>query len=142
MLRRVNAEIAVSGPWDVKHCVGGMIELAFIAEALQLIFGPGEQKLFRANTAAAIKGLAAAGHLAAGDAKRLVKADFLWRTIQGIARITGLKDKDSSPPAAMIAPLLRATGTADLAALRARMSEAGDDVRACFDRVIGGGAGK
>jgi glutamate-ammonia-ligase adenylyltransferase len=138
MLRRVNAELAVNGPWDVKHCVGGMIELAFIAEALQLIFGPGEQKLLQANTAAAIKGLAAAGHLAAGDAKALVKADFLWRTIQGIARITGLKDKESSPPAAMIAPLLRATGTADLAALRGRMGEAGADVRACFGRVIGG----
>jgi glutamate-ammonia-ligase adenylyltransferase len=120
-----------------------MIELAFIAEALQLIFGPGEEKLFRANTAAAIKGLAAAGHLTAGDAKALVNADFLWRTIQGIARITGLKDKDSAPPAAMLAPLLRATGTADLAALRARMGEAGDGVRECFGRMIrGGGAEK
>jgi glutamate-ammonia-ligase adenylyltransferase len=138
MLRRVNAELPLAGPWDVKHCVGGMIELAFIAEALQLIFGPAEKTLFRANTAAAIKGLAAAGHLAAGDAKRLVAADFLWRTIQGIARITGLRDKDSSPPRAMLAPLLRATGTADLAELRARMDEAGAEVRDCFERVIGG----
>jgi glutamate-ammonia-ligase adenylyltransferase len=140
MLRRVNAELPVTGPWDVKHCIGGMMEVAFIAEALQLVFGPAERKLFRPNTAAAIKGLAAARHIAAADARALLKADFLWRTIQGIARITGLKDKESSPPAAMVAPLLRATGTADLAALRARMSEAGADVRKCFGRVIGGGA--
>jgi glutamate-ammonia-ligase adenylyltransferase len=137
MLARVNAEIAVTGPWDVKHCKGGLIELAFIAEALQLIHGPDDPALFRANTAAALRGLAKAGHLSRDDEAALLKADFLWRTIQGIARITGLKDKDAEPQAAMLAPLLRATNTLDLPHLHATMQQAGAAVRDCFTRIIG-----
>jgi glutamate-ammonia-ligase adenylyltransferase len=137
MLARVNAEIPPSGPWDVKHRVGGMIELAFIAEALELIFGPADPLLLRANTAEALRALAAAGHLARDDEAVLLAADFLWRTIQGIARITGLKEREADPPAAMLAPLLRATGALDLAGLRGTMERAGGNVRACFIRIIG-----
>jgi glutamate-ammonia-ligase adenylyltransferase len=137
MLTRINAELPVTGPWDVKHIPGGMIELAFIAEALQLIHGPANPALFHANTAAAIRAMAKAGHIAAADSISLLNADFLWRSIQGIARITGLKEKDTAPQPAMLAPLFRATNTLDLAQLRATMERAEADVRACFTRLIG-----
>jgi glutamate-ammonia-ligase adenylyltransferase len=139
MLARVNAELPPAGPWDVKHCKGGMIELAFIAEALQLIHGPAAPALFRANTAAALRALAAAGHIVEADAAVLVAADFLWRTIQGIARITGLRDRQAEPGVAMLAPLLRATATVDFSQLRATMSQAQDDVRRCFEYYVGTG---
>ena len=64
-------------------------------------------------------------------------ADFLWRTIQGIDRITGLRDQDINPPPTMLAPLLRATGAANQADLRATMAQAEDDVHDCFTRNIG-----
>jgi len=137
MLARINAELPAAGPWDVKHCPGGLIELAFIAEALQLIHGPANPSLFHANTAAAIRALAKAGHIFAPDSTALLNADFLWRTIQGISRITGLKEKDTAPQPAMLAPLFRATNTLDLAQLRATMRQAEADVRACFTRLIG-----
>jgi glutamate-ammonia-ligase adenylyltransferase len=137
MLARVNAEFPPAGPWDVKYRKGGMIELAFIAEALQLIHGPSDPSLFHPNTAAALRALAAAGHLAQRDSDMLIAADFLWRTIQGIDRITGLRDQDADPPAAMLAPLLRATGSPDLARLRDGMEETGAAVHACFARLLG-----
>ncbi len=137
MLAKVNAEIAPAGPWDVKYRKGGMMELAFIAEALQLIHGQADPSLFRANTAEAIRGLARAGHLSRQDCAVLLRVDLLWRTIQGIDRITGLRDQDIDPPPAMLAPLLRATDTAGLARLRAAMAQAGDDVHDCFNRLIG-----
>jgi glutamate-ammonia-ligase adenylyltransferase len=136
MLKRVNAEFPAAGPWDVKYREGGMIELAFIAEALQLIHGPADHTLFRPNTATAIRALAQAGKIADEDSLSLQKADFLWRTIQGITRITGLRDRDSDPPASLLAPLLRATGAIDLADLRATMAQAGASVRSCFRRYI------
>jgi glutamate-ammonia-ligase adenylyltransferase len=120
----------------VKTLPGGMLELAFIAEALQLIHGPADPALFRANTAEALRALAAAGHLRQADGQRLVAADFLWRSIQGIDRLTGLRETETVPPAAMLAPLLRATRTPDLAALRAAMAEASGAARVCFDRYI------
>jgi glutamate-ammonia-ligase adenylyltransferase len=136
MLKRINAEFTAAGPWDVKYREGGMIELAFIAEALQLIHGPADQTLFHANTAAAIRALERAGHLSSDDALSLLKADFLWRTIQGLARITGLREKDADPPPAMLAPLLRATAAIDLQELRATMDAAAHSVRLCFRRYI------
>jgi glutamate-ammonia-ligase adenylyltransferase len=137
MLSKVNAEFTRVGPWDVKYRAGGMIELAFIAEALQLIHGPSEPMLFRANTAEALRALQRAGHVTEADAATLQGADFMWRTIQGIDRITGLRDQDATPPPAMLAPLLRATNTIDLGHLRATMTKAGEDVRDCFTRYIG-----
>ena len=136
MLARLNAEFPPAGPWDVRYRKGGMIEVAFIAEALQLVHGPGNPDLFQANTTAAFRALAAAGHLAPRDAEILRDADFLWRTIQGIDRITGLRDETAAPPPAMLAPLLRATGESALAPLQARMAQAGEDVHDCFERLI------
>jgi glutamate-ammonia-ligase adenylyltransferase len=137
MLARLNAEISAAGPWDVKYRKGGMIELAFIAEALQLIHGPQNQALYRANTGEALRALQKAGHLTQPDSNLLQKADFLWRTIQGINRITGLRDQDIDPPQTMLAPLLRATKSATLAELRATMAQAEDDVHDCFMRHLG-----
>ena len=138
MLARVNAEFAPAGPWDVKYRCGGMIELAFIAEALQLIHGPENPSLLHPNTAAAIRALEHAGHLAPADARTLVAADLLWRTIQGQARITGLRDKDDAPPRATLGALLRATGAIDVTELRATMEQAGRSVRQCFEKYIEG----
>jgi glutamate-ammonia-ligase adenylyltransferase len=136
MLARVNAEISPAGPWDVKYRVGGLMELAFIAEALQLIHGPENPALFHPNTAAAIRALERAGHIEPEDSRALLVADILWRTIQGQARITGLRDKDESPPRAMLGAVLRATGAIDVTELRATMEEAGQSVRRCFERYI------
>jgi len=139
MRDRLEAEIRPRGPFDVKHLPGGMLELTFIAEALQLIYGPDEPNLFHANTTAALKALEAAGHLAAADAAALVGADFLWRSVQGIDRITGLAETTTEPQPAMLAPLLRATATPDLASLREAMAKAGQTVRDCFERIINQG---
>jgi glutamate-ammonia-ligase adenylyltransferase len=137
MLARLNNEISAAGPWDVKYRKGGMIELAFIAEALQLIHGPQNQALYRANTGEALRALQKAGHLTQADSSLLQNANFLWRTIQGINRITGLRDQDIDPPQTMLAPLLRATKSATLADLRATMAQAEDDVHECFMRNLG-----
>jgi glutamate-ammonia-ligase adenylyltransferase len=139
MRDRLAAEIPPRGPFDVKHLPGGMLELAFIAEALQLIHGPAAPGLFRPNTAAALRALSEAGHLAAADAQALIAADFLWRSVQGIDRITGLAESTAEPPAAMLTPLLRATATKDLPALRAAMAKASQSVRDCFERIINKG---
>jgi glutamate-ammonia-ligase adenylyltransferase len=136
MRNRLSADLPATGPFDVKHRAGGMLELGFIAEALQLIHGPGEPSLFRANTASALRHLRDAGKLPARDAAALIAADHLWRTIQGINRITGLPDSAATPPPAMLAPLLRATNTAELAALLATMANTGQTVRDCFQRHI------
>jgi [glutamine synthetase] adenylyltransferase / [glutamine synthetase]-adenylyl-L-tyrosine phosphorylase len=136
MRDRLMAEKPPNGPFDVKHLPGGMLELGFIAEALQLIHGPADPKLFRTNSADALRALSAAGHLPEADAKALIAAGFFWRSVQGINRITGLSERATAPPAAMLRPLLRATGMADLAELQRAMEHTSGIVRACFNRHI------
>ncbi|HTJ90647.1 MAG TPA: bifunctional [glutamine synthetase] adenylyltransferase/[glutamine synthetase]-adenylyl-L-tyrosine phosphorylase [Acidocella sp.] len=140
MRDRLMAELPPRGPFDLKTRVGGMMELAFIAEALQLVHGPANPKLFHANTTAALQALGAAGHLPEADMQALVEADFLWRSIHGINRITGLRDRATQPPPSMAAPLLRVTNLPDLPALFAAMDRAGAAVRDCFERHINHGA--
>jgi glutamate-ammonia-ligase adenylyltransferase len=133
---RLAGELPPRGLFDVKALPGGMMEVVFIAQALQLMHGPARPELFQPNTAAALRGLARAGVLVEPDADMLIRADHLWRTIQGINRITGLSDRAETPPAAMLAPLLRATETPDLTALRQKMTWTGEAVRACFNRIF------
>jgi glutamate-ammonia-ligase adenylyltransferase len=140
MRDRLAEELPRRGVWDVKTMAGGMMEVMFIAQALQLIHGPAHPAVFQPNTKAAFLALDQAGKLGSGDAALLVGADFLWRSIQGINRITGLSDRAEDPPPAMLAPLLRATDSTDLSQLRAVMAETADAVRALFDRIIKGGA--
>jgi glutamate-ammonia-ligase adenylyltransferase len=136
MRDRLATEMPPRGPFDVKALPGGMMEVVFVAQALQLMHGPALPELFQPNTVAALRGLAQAGMLAGRDAETLIRADRFWRTIQGINRITGLSDRAETPPAAMLAPLLRATNTQDLAALRQEMAWTGAAARDCFDRII------
>jgi glutamate-ammonia-ligase adenylyltransferase len=142
MQLRLAAELPPRGPFDLRTIPGGMMEVGFVAQALELIHGPAQPALFQPNTAAALAGLAAAGHLGADDAAALTRADFLWRTIQGINRITGLSVRAANPPAAMLEPLLRATGLGTLEALRDEMAAAASAAHAVFMRLIVKGAAK
>ncbi len=136
MRERLAKELPPQGVFDVKTRTGGMMEVVFIAQALQLIHAPEMPALLHPNTVSAFKALRAAEIITPREAETLIAAEQLWRTIQGINRITGLSDRATHPPAAMLGPLLRATGTLDLDMLTTKMDEAGHSVRACFNHLI------
>jgi glutamate-ammonia-ligase adenylyltransferase len=138
MRDRLAAERPPVGPYDIKHLPGGLLELGFIGEALQLIHGQEHPACLHANMARSLQVMARRGVLARGDAAALTAASRFWRTVQGLNRITGLPERAAAPPAAMLRPLLVALGHADEAALRARMAETADIVRSSFARHIGG----
>ncbi len=143
MRRRLLRDLPPSGPWDVKLRPGGGMEVEFVAQVLQLAYGvrPGCQ-----NTARALRRLAADGALPGDEAAALIRADLLWRTIQGMVRITVGRGAAALPAAAAEA-LLRAAGRAeggraedgglDLAALHVSMDQAARTVRRIFDQRIG-----
>ncbi len=137
MRARIARDLPPAGPWDVKLRRGGQIEVEFIAQALQLVYLAGEPHLANPTTRIALQGLAAAGHLAPPDAASLVRADHLWRTIQGMLRITQGRTQPADLPNAYADPLLRATGAVDLPAFRATLDATADQVRAIFVRYVG-----
>jgi glutamate-ammonia-ligase adenylyltransferase len=140
MQARLATDMPSHGPFDLRATSGGMMEISFVAQALQLIHGATDPALFQPNTAAALAGLAAAGHLHESEAEALTRADFLWRTIQGINRITGLSTRATEPPAAMLEPLLRATGFETLAALHGEIADTAKAAHEIFSKLIIEGA--
>lgn len=140
MYARLVAEMKPKGPFDVRITPGGMMDIGFIAQALQLIHGQTNRTLFHPNTTEAIHALATAGHLPLEEADTLIRADFLWRTIQGINRITGLSEKATTPPASMVEPLLRITEVETLSKLLAQMADTKAAVHDIFTKTIVKGA--
>jgi glutamate-ammonia-ligase adenylyltransferase len=137
MRDRLAAERPPAGPYDIKHLPGGLLELGFIGEALQLIHGQDHPACLRANMAASLTALVRLGALTAAEAAALTAASRFWRTVEGMNRITGLSARATAAPAAMLRPLLASLDLADEAALRARMDATGRIVRDAFARHIG-----
>ena len=90
----------------------------------------------------ALRRLADAGALAEDEATALIRADRLWRTVQGMLRITlGQAHPEAQLPEASARPLLRAVlpllGRLDAAGLHASLERTAEQVRAIFVRRIG-----
>ena len=134
MRARMLREIPPSGPWDVKLMPGGQVDVEFVVQTA-LLLTPRAWPAQAIRTA--IVRLADSGVLSGAEAATLTEADRLWRSIQGLLRITvGARPAPDLPDAALDA-LLRATGDCDAGALRARMANVAVRVRAVFDKYVG-----
>lgn len=122
------------GPWDVKHAVGGQIEVEFIVQTALLLT---PDVLPAPTIRLAIERLAQAGALTPAERDALTAADHLYRTTQGLLRITvGPRPPEEVPDAAMDT-LLAAAGEIDAASFRARLGNAAAQVRAVFNARVG-----
>ena len=143
MRTRLARELPPDGPWDVKLRAGGLMEVEFVAQVLQLIHAPTQPALCSPTTRIALARLAAADKLAAADAAVLIRADRLWRSVQGMLRITLGWDIRDELPDASAEKLLRACvaagldGASSIPCLRAALDHMAADVRAVFTRHIG-----
>jgi len=133
MRARITRDLPPHGEWDVRLRVGGLIEVEFIAQVLQLIHAPLNPALLAQNTCEALTRLEDAGVLSAADAALLIRADRAWRTIQGLIRLMVA----GKSPGSLTAPAeaaLRRDLVPDLEGFIAYLATA---VRATFTRLIG-----
>ncbi|MEN0076167.1 MAG: bifunctional [glutamine synthetase] adenylyltransferase/[glutamine synthetase]-adenylyl-L-tyrosine phosphorylase [Paracraurococcus sp.] len=143
MRQRMLRDLPPEGPWDLKAMPGGLVEVEFIAQALQLRHAADAPKVLATTTRLALARLREAGVLPAGEAATLIAADQLWRTAIGLIRLTHGRSRDPALPGPAAAALLRATApllpapAVDLEALRAQMRAVAAEVRAIFERRIG-----
>lgn len=142
MRARLMRDLPAKGPWDVKHRAGGQMEVELLTQALQLTCALRHPEALSPTTRDALARLADAGALSDEDADLLIRADRIWRTVQGMLRLTeGQKPADSLSEASADA-LLRAAALAgaeavDVSALRATLDALAQQVRAAFVRTIG-----
>lgn len=123
--------------WDVKYLRGGLIDVEFLAQYLELRHGHDAPQVLSASTGEALAQLAAAGHLAADDAQCLITAERLWRALVGMLRLTvaGPLDEEQAPPGLKLA-LAKAAGVENFDSLKQLMQRTAHSVFAIFNRVI------
>jgi glutamate-ammonia-ligase adenylyltransferase len=137
MRKRIEAEKGTDNVWDLKQVRGGLVDLEFIAQYLQLIHASEHPDVLDQNTVAAYQKLMRAGLLDVAAAEKLIDAA---RLIHGLTQILRLCIEEAFDPAT--APsglkelLARAGDAPGFAALEARLKAALAEVAALFSRLV------
>ncbi|MDP6803980.1 MAG: bifunctional [glutamine synthetase] adenylyltransferase/[glutamine synthetase]-adenylyl-L-tyrosine phosphorylase [Rhodospirillales bacterium] len=141
MRQRIQAEHGTDDPWNVKHLPGGLVDVEFIAQYLQLRFAHASPDILSPNTRCAFARLRDAGHLDASAAADLVSALELWQTVQGLLRLSlgrsPGRGHEGEAPDPLLDALARATGVSNLAALEETMRITAASVVKHYDKIVG-----
>jgi glutamate-ammonia-ligase adenylyltransferase len=138
MRHRIAKAHPPSNPWDVKYASGGLVDVEFIAQYLQLRHAADHKTVLEPNTSGTLARLCEAGVLDPETANMLSQAGKLWRTIQGMLRFTveGPFDEEGATDG-LKAALVRATEMEDFPALKHEMAATAPRVRNAFIAVAG-----
>ncbi len=137
MRARIEREKPAKSIWSVKYLRGGLIDLEFIAQYLQLRHASRHPEILSGSTETAFETLAAAGLLAPETAEALVRATRFMRQVQGMLRLTVGPAFDADQlPQSLQAALARGAGLDDFATLRARLVETAAEVAAIYEEIV------
>ena len=124
MRRRVAQEHGTDNPWTIKHVRGGLVDVEFLCQYLQLRHAADHPSVLCATTAEAYRRLGAAGIIPSAVAGELAAASTFLHNIQGFLRLTVEHTFDvESASEGLHAALARAGGAHDVHAVRSRLLE-------------------
>jgi [glutamine synthetase] adenylyltransferase / [glutamine synthetase]-adenylyl-L-tyrosine phosphorylase len=137
MRAMIEKEKGTKDIWQSKYYSGGLVDVEFIAQFLQVVQAARNPAILDQNTVGALRNLAAAGFLTTADANALVSAALLYQDTGQIVRLCadGVFDPAAAPHD-LIDLLLHATGEPDLARLEARLRDNYAEVSALFAKLI------
>jgi glutamate-ammonia-ligase adenylyltransferase len=137
MRGRIWAEKGTDNPWELKHARGGLVDIEFIAQHLQLVHGPARDDILDQNTVGALTRLDRQGLLGPDGGATLVSAARLLNDLTQILRLCleGPVRVETIPDG--LKELLARVGAAPSFAsldtqLRAVLAESADQ----FDRLV------
>lgn len=138
MRGRMARERAAKSIWDLKLAAGGLVDIEFIAQALQLAHAADAPNVLSPNTGEALQRLRDAGKLDAGACAKLVDAWALWSALQHLLRIcvAGEFAPEAAPPP-LLERLAALGGVANFEALEDKVRDEQARVRALFVQLVG-----
>jgi glutamate-ammonia-ligase adenylyltransferase len=136
MRQKLAAQFSAANPWDLKFASGGLVDIEFIAQTLQLCTAPRGGDVLDTNTLAALKKLGAAGALSTDDSNTLQSAASLQQALTQALRIAldGTLDPATATPG-LKGVLVRAAGLENFSELELKLSQAQESVRQIFTRL-------
>lgn len=137
MRARIEMEKGTRNIWDLKQVRGGLVDLEFIAQHLQLVSAHRHPRVLDQNTVQALERLAACGDLDRADADRLIEAGRLVHALTQIVRLSLDHPFDpQSAPGGLKALLARAAGVSTFEDAEALLKSALAAVHERFERLV------
>jgi glutamate-ammonia-ligase adenylyltransferase len=138
MRRAIAAEKGDRERWDLKYVAGGLIDIEFIAQYLQLVHAAGMPEILDTSTLRVLEKAQRLGVLAVEDAEVLRPAARLYHDVTQILRLClpGAFDPKVAGQG-VLALLARAADVPDFATLDAHVAETQTRVRKSFNRILG-----
>jgi len=137
MREALAAEKGSGDVWDLKHNSGGMIDLDFIAQYIQLVHAAQVPDILQVNTLKVFLVAQELGFLSQGDSEVLRAAGRLYHDLMQIFRLC-LSDKFDPARAGhdLLRRLALAGGVPDFATLEALLRDRQMEVHAIFNRIL------
>jgi glutamate-ammonia-ligase adenylyltransferase len=138
MRAAIAAEKGDNERWNLKYVAGGLVDLEFIAQYLQLVHAAERPEILDTATARVLDKAARLGLLAAEDADVLRPAVRLYQNLTQILRLclSGPFDPKAAG-SGLLSLLARAADVPDFVTLEAHLAETQARVRASFVRILG-----
>ena len=123
--------------WNIKDAAGGLLDIEFIAQYLQLVHAAEKPEILDTNTVRVLDKAARLGLLTAEDADVLRPAVRLYQDLTQILRLclSGPFDPKKAG-AGLVALLVRAGDVPDMAALEAHLADTQAAVRETLERIL------
>jgi len=140
MRRAVALEKGEDDVWDLKYAAGGIVDIDFIAQYLQLVHAAANADILDVNTLHVLDNAARIGVLPQSAAEILRSATRLYHDLTQILRLC-VSDKFNPETAGedLLRVLARAGDAPDFSSLEARVQETQTEVRRVFEAILGSG---
>ncbi|MBI4276038.1 MAG: bifunctional [glutamine synthetase] adenylyltransferase/[glutamine synthetase]-adenylyl-L-tyrosine phosphorylase, partial [Rhizobiales bacterium] len=138
MRRAIAAEKGDDHRWDLKYVAGGLIDIEFVAQYLQLVHASDQPGILDTSTARVLEKAARLGVLSSEDSEILRPAVRLYHDLGQILRLSlaGIFDPKTAG-SELLTVLARAGDMPDFPTLEAYLLETQDRVRQSFVRILG-----
>ncbi|NPV19797.1 bifunctional [glutamine synthetase] adenylyltransferase/[glutamine synthetase]-adenylyl-L-tyrosine phosphorylase [Bradyrhizobium aeschynomenes] len=137
MRRAIAAEKGEADLWDLKHAAGGMVDIDFVAQYLQLIHAATTPEILDVSSLAVLDNAERLGVLPRAEAVILRQAARLYHDLTQILRLC-VSDKFKPDQAGedLLRVMARAGDAPDFSALEARVRETQSEVRRVFTALL------
>ena len=139
MRQKIEQERGTTDPWEIKLVRGGLVDIEFIAQFLQIAHAHDAPDVLSPNTARALTRLHDAGLLGDEQAHRLVSACGLFQSVTQILRlcVTG-RFKAETAPDGLRSLLIQAAEAPDFSSLESTLTDSQRQVKSVYDQIVEG----
>jgi glutamate-ammonia-ligase adenylyltransferase len=138
MRAMIEAAKGGEGPWGLKQAPGGLVDIEFIAQSLQLLHAAEHPEIVSTDTETSIVMAASVGVLAAAEADVLLPALGLLSALIQVLRLSVEHGfVPGKAPTPLLDRLAEAADVPDFRSLEAHLRATQSEVRASFERVLG-----